>query len=82
MPAVGLTGWLAHTPHWPFDVELGGWREQMFVWLSGDLVTSAWAWSRIALFMQAKGKYLLNGRLARPSELAQLRWHPDKLTKA
>jgi hypothetical protein len=81
VPAVGLTGWLAHAPHRPADVAPGCWREQMFVWLAEDLVASAWAWSRIVQFMQARGKYLLHGRLARPSELAQLRRHPDNRTR-
>jgi hypothetical protein len=80
MPAVGLTGWLANAPHRPVDVSPGCWREQLLAWLSEDLARSAWAWSRIVLFMQARGKYLLHGRLARPSELAHRRRHPDKRT--
>jgi hypothetical protein len=73
MPAVGLAGWLAHVPHRPANVPLRAWRDQVNSWLSEDLLTSAWIWSRIALFMRARGKYLLNARLARPCELAALR---------
>lgn len=80
MPAVGLTGWLANAPHRPVDLSPGCWREQLLAWLSEDLARSAWAWSRIVLFMQARGKYLLHGRLARPSELAHRRRHPDERT--
>ncbi|WP_345817704.1 hypothetical protein AAGS40_30360 (plasmid) [Paraburkholderia sp. PREW-6R] len=39
------------------------------------------AWSRIVLFMQAGGKYLLHGRLARPSDLTHRRRHPDERTR-
>jgi hypothetical protein len=75
MPAVGLTGWLANAPHRPVDVPPACWREQMSAWLSEDLARSAWVWSRIVLFMRARGKYLLHGQLARPSKLADLRRH-------
>jgi hypothetical protein len=73
MPAVGLAGWLANAPYRPVDVPRSSWRDQMIFWLSEDLARSAWAWSRIALFMRARGNYLLHGQLARPSELATLR---------
>lgn len=73
IPAVGLTGWLAHLPHRPVDVSPGCWRDQMLVWLSEDLASSAWAWSRIVRFMRGRGKYLLHGQLARPAGLAALR---------
>lgn len=77
MPAIGLTGWLANAPHRPVEISSDRWRDQMSVWLSEDLARSAWAWSRIVLFMRVRGNYLLHGQLARPSELAQLRQHPD-----
>ncbi|MFX1767835.1 hypothetical protein PWP93_35730 [Paraburkholderia sp. A1RI-2L] len=75
MPAVGLTGWLANAPHRPVEISPGQWRDKMSVWLSEDLARSAWAWSRIVLFMRVRGKYLLHGQLVRPSELAALRRH-------
>ncbi|WP_143751041.1 hypothetical protein [Burkholderia sp. HI2714] len=75
MPAVGLTGWLAHAPHRPVHVPTDRWRDQMFVWLSEDLARSAWAWSRIVMFMRARGKYLFHAQLVRPSELAGLHQH-------
>ena len=80
MPAVGLAGWLANAPHRPVEISPGCWRDQMSVWLSEDLARSAWAWSRIILFMRVRGKYLLHGQLVRPSELAHRRRHPDKRT--
>lgn len=73
MPALGLAGWLAHLPHRPAGVTLCAWRDQLDDWLLEDLATSAWIWSRIALFMRDRGNYLLNERLARPCELAALR---------
>jgi hypothetical protein len=75
MPAIGLSGWLANAPHRPVEISSGCWRDQMSVWLSEDLARSAWAWSRIVLFMRVRGIYLLHGQLARPSELAVLRRH-------
>lgn len=74
VPAVGLTGWLAHTPHCPAEVPPDRWREQMFAWLAHDLVSSAYAWERIVRFMRARGRYLLYAQLLRPAELARL--HP------
>jgi hypothetical protein len=72
MPALGLTGWLAHAPHRPAEVSPEHWRARMSAWLAQDLERSAWIWSRIVLFMRARGKYLLHAQLVRPSELAQL----------
>ncbi|MDB0543488.1 hypothetical protein LBW62_19855 [Ralstonia solanacearum] len=73
LPAVGLLGWLAHAPHRPVEVSPERWRGQMCAWLAQDLARSAWAWSRIVLFMRARGEYLLHGQLVRPSDLAHLR---------
>jgi len=75
MPAVGLTGWLAHAPHRPAECPPDRWREQMFAWLTQDLTRSACAWSRIVPFMRARGKYLLHAQLVRPSDLAQVHQH-------
>lgn len=89
-PAVGLAGWLAHAPHRPFEVPSERWRDQLFAWLAEDLAKSAWAWSRIAQFMRARGKYLLHAQLVRPPELAERHryfqdgtqafgaWHPKR----
>ncbi|MEM5372787.1 hypothetical protein V4C53_43230 [Paraburkholderia azotifigens] len=71
MPALGLTGWLAHAPHRPAEVSTEHWRARMCAWLAQDLEKSAWIWSRIVLFMRGRGKYLLHAQLVRPSELAQ-----------
>ena len=73
MPAIGLVGWLAHLPYRPADMPRHAWRGQLNGWLLEDLATSAWIWSRIALFMRARGTYLLDVQLARPCELAALR---------
>ncbi|WP_133665277.1 hypothetical protein [Paraburkholderia sp. BL10I2N1] len=74
MPAVGLTGWLAHAPHRPAEFPPDRWREQMFAWLAQDLARSACAWARIMRFMRAREKYLFHALLVRPAELARL--HP------
>ncbi|WP_175972080.1 hypothetical protein [Burkholderia sp. BCC0322] len=82
MPAMGLAGWLAYAPHRPAEVPPDRWRDQMGAWLAQDLARSAWAWSRMTPFMQARGKYLLHGQLVRPPELARLRGQPQSGTQA
>lgn len=72
MPAVGLTGWLAHAPHRPAEFPPEQWREQMSAWLAHDPARSACAWARIARFMRAREKYLFHALLVRPAELARL----------
>ena len=74
MPAMGLTGWLAHAPHRPAECPPEHWREQMSAWLAHDLARSARAWTRIVRFMRAREKYLFHALLVRPAELARL--HP------
>ncbi|WP_320533908.1 hypothetical protein [Robbsia andropogonis] len=72
MPAMGLTGWLAHAPHRPAECPPEQWREQMSAWLAHDLARSARAWTRIVRFMRAREKYLFHALLMRPAELARL----------
>jgi hypothetical protein len=72
-PAIGLAGWLANAPYRPVNVSGSVWLDQMIAWLSEDLASSAWVWSRIALFMRARGNYLLHGQLTRPAVFAALR---------
>jgi hypothetical protein len=72
-PALGLAGWIAHSPDRPGTMEYVAWTSQLMAWLHEDLTTSAWIWRRIVLFMRAHKHYLLHPALARPAELAACR---------
>jgi hypothetical protein len=69
-PALGLSGWLAHSPDRPPAIAYAAWTGQLMVWLQEDLTTSAWIWHRLASFMRTRKSYLLHPALARPAELA------------
>ncbi|MDR6412784.1 UNVERIFIED_ORG: hypothetical protein ABIC62_006118 [Burkholderia sp. 1595] len=72
-PALGLSGWLAHSPDRPLAIAYAAWTDQLMVWLQEDLTTSAWIWHRLASFMRPHRSYLLHPALARPAELAAWR---------
>ena len=72
-PALGLTGWLAHSPDRPRAIAYAVWTDQLTAWLQDDLTTSAWVWRHIVLFMRKHKYYLLHPALARPAELAAYR---------
>jgi len=72
-PALGLSGWLAHSPDRPRAIAHNAWTDQLIIWLQEDLKTSAWIWHRLASFMRPHKSYLLHPALARPAELAAWR---------
>jgi hypothetical protein len=72
-PALGLSGWLAHSPDRPRAIAYNAWTDQLIIWLQEDLKTSAWIWHRLASFMRPHKSYLLHPALARPAELAAWR---------
>jgi hypothetical protein len=40
-PALGLSGWLAHSPDRPLAIAYAEWTDQLIAWLQEDLTTSA-----------------------------------------
>ena len=72
-PALGLSGWLAHSPDRPRAIAYNAWTDQLIIWLQEDLNTSAWIWHRLVSFMRPHKSYLLHPALARPAELAAWR---------
>lgn len=72
-PALGLSGWLAHSPDRPLAIAYAEWTDQLIAWLQEDLTTSAWIWHRLVSFMRPYKSYHLHPALARPAELAAWR---------
>jgi hypothetical protein len=58
-PALGLSGWLAHSPDRPRAIAYNAWTDQLIIWLQEDLKTSAWIWHRLVSFMRPHKSYLL-----------------------
>ncbi|QDQ82188.1 hypothetical protein [Paraburkholderia megapolitana] len=75
-PALGLSGWLAHSPDRPLAIPYTTWTDQLIIWLQQDLTTSAWIWRRLESFMRPYRSYLLHPALARPADLAA--WRSDQ----
>ena len=48
------------------------WTDQLMAWLQEDMMTSAWVWRRIVLFMRKHKYYLLHPALAHPAELGHI----------
>ena len=74
MPALGLAAWLAGLPLRPSHMSKQRWHAHVLQWLDEDLELSAWIWARVAVFMRAKGHYVLHGAMGHPRELARWRF--------